>query len=50
MSKIAFGVIDPAIKRTREILFPFDFKKWLKLLFLVILSGVASFGGEFQFF
>lgn len=48
MSGLAVGnLIDFSWKKTKEILFPFQFKRWLKILLIVWLAG-QGVGGNFN--
>ncbi|MFC6733283.1 hypothetical protein [Haladaptatus sp. DYSN1] len=45
MSWYAIDGIEDSIQATREFLFPFDFRKWLKLALIVFFIGGVSGGG-----
>jgi hypothetical protein len=42
----AFSLVDPAIKKTGELLFPFNLKYWMKLGLVSLLSSGTSFRGN----
>jgi hypothetical protein len=45
-----FDFVEPAIGRTKELLFPVNLKYWMKLGFVSLLSGKQTFGGNFSGF
>lgn len=45
----AFDYISPAIDLTKKLLFPINFKKWLKLGFISLLSSNSGGGGGVRF-
>ncbi|MFH1588750.1 MAG: hypothetical protein ABIA76_05425 [Candidatus Diapherotrites archaeon] len=43
----SFDAINPAIEATKQLLFPFDLTRWLKLGVVALLSGNSAGGGNF---
>lgn len=44
----SFNLVSPAIKKTQERLFPFNFKEWFKLTIISILAGGRGGSGNFN--
>ncbi len=44
----SFNLVSPAIKKTQERLFPFNFKEWFKLTIISLLAGGRGGSGNFN--